>query len=81
MKQVLIQNVTKVITNDLRMRYGIGVSLNSIQGSQVRISIKTHEIIQRQQFSDFMDQLVRELPISFYTIQETTLDQVFSKLI
>ena len=81
MKKVLIKNVTMAITNDLRMRYGIGVSLNSIQGSQVRIAIKTNEVIKRQEFSDFMDQLVKELPISYFTMQETTLDQVFSKLI
>ena len=80
-KSSVSHEMTMAITNDLRMRYGIGVSLNSIQGSQVRIAIKTNEVIKRQEFSDFMDQLVKELPISYFTMQETTLDQVFSKLI
>ena len=81
MREVLVQNLALTVINSVGKQYSMTPKLNSIQSDLVRLTVNTRDVVSREDFSESMKQLVERLPIESFTMNETTLDQVFSKMV
>jgi len=70
------------VAESISEHFSASASVSSIQQSLIRIQLETGEFINRSHLTDFLDHLARMEPaIAFTTSNETSFDQVFSKLI
>ena len=62
-------------------RFSCHCEVSSVSNCLVRIGARIPGGVPRLEFVAFINELIKDQSILFFTVQETSLDQVFTKLI